>query len=296
MAIKIGHASKDERGKFNSGAAGDQTKQEVYTRTWYNGGWNVVLRPKSANLAEKSAQACEKGCANNKIGYDQYQRNNLYKYAKEVKFDLSKITTACECDCSSFMHVCAIAGGANLTYGSNGYVTFNMVQAFVASGDYEKLTASKYLTSDKYLKRGDILVKESGHTAMVLENGSAVDTTTEAPTEAKKQPSAVETGYTLTQFIKDVQKATGAEVDGIAGKETLSKTVTVSATKNNRHAVVRPLQKRLNALGFDCGTVDGIAGKKFTTAVIAYQKANNCACDGEITSKHKTWQHLLEII
>lgn len=120
--------------------------------------------------------------------------------------------------------------------------------------------------------------------------------TTKAPTETKKQPSAVANGYTLTQFIKDVQKATGAKIDGIAGKETLSKTVTVSATKNNRHAVVRPLQKRLNALGYNCGVVDGAAGKKFTAAVLAFQKANKCVCDGEITARHKTWQHLLEII
>lgn len=120
--------------------------------------------------------------------------------------------------------------------------------------------------------------------------------TTEAPTEAKKTASAVSNGYTLTQFIKDVQKATGAKIDGIAGKETLSKTVTVSASKNNRHAVVRPLQKRLNALGFNCGIVDGAAGRKFTAAVLAFQKANKCACDGEITARHKTWQHLLEII
>lgn len=118
----------------------------------------------------------------------------------------------------------------------------------------------------------------------------------ETTTDTKKQPSVASNGYTLTQFVKDVQKATGAKIDGIAGKETLSKTVTVSATKNNRHAVVRPLQKRLNALGYNCGIVDGAAGKKFTAAVIAFQKANNCVCDGEITSKHKTWQHLLEII
>ena len=124
----------------------------------------------------------------------------------------------------------------------------------------------------------------------------AENTTTTAPTETKKQPSADSTEYPLTQFIKDIQKATGAKIDGIAGTETLSKTVTVSAKKNNRHAVVRPLQKRLNALGFNCGVVDGAAGKKFTAAVLAFQKANNCACDGEITARHKTWQHLLEII
>ena len=71
MAVKIGHASKDENNKYNSGKAGDQTGVEVYTRSWYNAGWNVILRPKSSTLAEKSAIACEKACTNNKIGYDQ---------------------------------------------------------------------------------------------------------------------------------------------------------------------------------------------------------------------------------
>lgn len=181
MAIKIGHACFDERGKVTGGAAGDSNKREVCTRAWYNGGWNVVLRPKNADLAEKTAKACEAACANDKIGYDQFQRNTLYTQAKNVGYDLAKISTACECDCSSLMHICAIAGGAKLTYGSNGLVTWNMADAFVKSGDYEKLTASKYLTSDAYLKRGDILIKESSHTAMVLENGSksgAVNTTT----------------------------------------------------------------------------------------------------------------------
>lgn len=117
-----------------------------------------------------------------------------------------------------------------------------------------------------------------------------------APTETKNTASADSKEYPLTQFIKDIQKATGAKIDGIAGTETLSKTVTVSAKKNSRHAVVRPLQKRLNALGFNCGIVDGAAGKKFTAAVIAYQKAKGCTQDGEITAKHRTWQHLLEII
>ncbi len=120
--------------------------------------------------------------------------------------------------------------------------------------------------------------------------------TTTTPAESKKQPSDASNDYTLTQFIKDVQKATGAKIDGIAGSETLSKTVTVSASKNSRHAVVRPLQKRLNALGFNCGIVDGAAGRKFTAAVLAYQKAKGCVQDGEITARHRTWQHLLEII
>lgn len=99
--------------------------------------------------------------------------------------------------------------------------------------------------------------------------------------------------YTKTQFIKDVQSAIGAKVDGIAGAETLSKTITVSRTKNNRHAVVKPIQKYLNYIGYECGTADGIAGTKFDVAIKAYQKANGCVVDGEITAKKNTWKSLL---
>lgn len=104
------------------------------------------------------------------------------------------------------------------------------------------------------------------------------------------------TGYERTQFIMDVQAATGSKVDGKAGPETIRNTVTVSETKNRRHVVVIPLQKRLNALGYSCGTADGIAGPKFTAAVKAYQKDFGCISDGEVTARQKTWKSLLGII
>lgn len=100
--------------------------------------------------------------------------------------------------------------------------------------------------------------------------------------------------YTLTQFVKDVQKACGATVDGVAGPETLSKTVTISSVKNRSHAAVKPVQKRLYALGYtQVGAADGIAGGKFTVAVEAFQKDNGCWVDGEVTAKNKTWKILL---
>lgn len=111
MPILIGHASIDENGKISSGTAGDQTAKEVCTRTWYSKPWDFVLRCKDSVKAEKMAVACEQGCSNNRIGYDQGQRNTLYTQAKAVNFDLSKITTLCECDCSSFMTVCALEIG-----------------------------------------------------------------------------------------------------------------------------------------------------------------------------------------
>lgn len=100
--------------------------------------------------------------------------------------------------------------------------------------------------------------------------------------------------YTLDKFIRDVQAAIGAEVDGIAGPETICKTVTVSAHVNREHPVVEPIQKRLYALGYTMvGEADGVAGVKFEAAVQAFQGNNHCWVDGEITAGNKTWRKLL---
>ena len=100
--------------------------------------------------------------------------------------------------------------------------------------------------------------------------------------------------YSLVQFIKDVQTACGAKVDGIAGPETLSKTVTLSQSKNCTHKAVKAVQKRLYALGYtEVGEADGIAGIMFTAAVLHFQEDNRCWVDGEITAKNKTWKVLL---
>lgn len=258
MAVTIGHASLDENGKISGGSAGDQSGKEVRTQSWYNKGWNVVLRPKSAALAEKSALACEAGCANSMIGYDQGQRNTLNTQAKAVGYDLSAIATGCECDCSSFMHVCAIAGGANLSYGSNGHTTRTMVAAYAASGDYEKLTASKYLTSDKYLKRGDILVKEGSHTAMALTDGTSAETTEVVAT--------IKTTVTLPVL-----------------------------TKGCKGSSVKALQILLIGNNCSCGSygADGDFGSLTHNAVTKYQKNNALEVDGSVGPA--TWAKLLGV-
>ncbi len=95
-------------------------------------------------------------------------------------------------------------------------------------------------------------------------------------------------------FVTELQEAIGAAVDGIPGPETLSKTPTLSAWINARHPAVRPVQAWLFALGYqEVGTVDGIAGPKFTSAVAHFQQDNGCEVDGEITARNKTWRKLL---
>ena len=100
--------------------------------------------------------------------------------------------------------------------------------------------------------------------------------------------------YPLEEFVRDIQKACGAAVDGIAGPETLSKTVTLSQHTNATHAAVKPVQERLFALGYqEVGEADGITGPKFDRAVKSFQRDNDCYVDGEITAGNKTWQKLL---
>ena len=171
MAIRIGHASIDENGKATGGASGDQNGKEVCTRNWNNAGWEFLARPKSAAVAEKIALACEAGCANNNIGYDQNQRNTLNTQAKKVDYDLSKITTPCETDCSAFVSVCVIAAGVDLDYVGNLPTTRNLQSKLTKTGEFEIFTESKYLTSSDYLCRGDILCKAGSHTVMVLDSG-----------------------------------------------------------------------------------------------------------------------------
>lgn len=183
MGVLIGHASKDERAQSSGGQSGDQTGKEVYVGYWYNGSWNVVLRPKSKTVAEEMASACEILCKSNLVGYDQGERNSLWDELERVGWKPSALKTPCETDCSAFVTACARCAGVDVprvALGGGRYnapVTQTMRSAFLATGAFELLTDSRYLASDGYLRRGDVLVRESGHTAMALGDGAQAGTT-----------------------------------------------------------------------------------------------------------------------
>lgn len=130
-------------------------------------------------------------------------------------------------------------------------------------------------------------LKAAGFGTYITDNGVSAPTV-EAPDEPPKE------AYSLRAFVRDIQHAFGASVDGIAGPETLSKTVTLSARMNPTHRAVIYVQKRLQELGYsEIGKPDGIAGPKFTSAVAHFQMDNGCAVDGVITARNKTWKKLL---
>ena len=168
--VKLASASIDENGKAHSGKAGDQTGKEVKIQDYYvnSKGWRV-FRPKSAQVADRIAYDAEAAARNNKIGYDQWQRQTLYNAAKKVGFDCAKVTTACETDCSALVRVCLAYAGINVP---EDFRTTNEPKILLQTGQFEEMTGSKYTKSGDYLKKGDILCTPvQGHTVVVITDG-----------------------------------------------------------------------------------------------------------------------------
>ena len=250
MAVKIGSARIDENGRAYNGRAGDQTGKEVSTQNWYlsSKGWRVY-RAKNPAVAEKIAQCMERACANAHIGYDQYQRNSLYKVAEPFGFDTAKVTTDCETDCSALVRVCcAYAGILGLPA---EFRTVNEPTYLAKTGAFVELTGSKYTEQSLYLGRGDILVtRVSGHTVVVLSNGSKYEGTVEpkpymlgeriirygceGPDVKLMQEYLTQLGYDLDRYgcdgdfgdctdiaLRAFQKNAHVDVDGECGPITL---------------------------------------------------------------------------
>ena len=71
----------------------------------------------------------------------------------------------------------------------------------------------------------------------------------------------------------------GLLADRIAGAGTLSRPPSTSEPALSRHMIMR-IQERLNQLGFDAGTPDGVMGSATQSALRAFQGASGIIADG----------------
>ena len=257
MAVYVGSARIDENGKAYGGKAGDQTGKEVSKQKFYvhSKGWRV-FRAKDRNAALKIAEAMEAACVNKYIGYDQWQRNTLYTQAEKYGFNIGKVKTDCETDCSALVRVCcAWAGIMGLPA---EFRTGNMPQYLLGTGDFIELKGSKYTGQSTYLGKGDILVtKTSGHTVVVLDDGPKYE-------EVKEE--------------KPVQLGDRILKNGSEGED------------------VKVLQEYLITLGYDLGKwgADGDYGDATELAVMRFQRDNGLDDDGDYGPK--THAKLMEVI
>lgn len=234
-AVRIGHASTSNpsSGKF---------EDQVLIGNYYyqkNDPWTLVLRPRTRAIAEKSAELCEAVCNNSYVGYSQGSRNTLRKQAlvaagladsddnlsKLTKANIEAIKTKCYADCSSFMTFCAIAGGAKITYGSNGATVSGLRERLTENQDYKALNAAVYLNNSDYLQRGDILL-QSGHTVMVLDRGTL------APTEGVYEDSYLD--ITTIKIVANISSINATSAKG---------TVKITKVKNGEESALKDSNK-----------------------------------------------------
>lgn len=191
---KISNSGGDENGGIHGGAAGDQTGNEWCIRSWYNRPWTCVLRHPNKEVRELLAELGIEAANNNKIGYDQYQRDTYWTQLQKAGYRPSKITTACEADCSAgvIANTKAVGYLLGITALKNigASYTGNMRTAYKNAG-FQVLTDSKYLTSGDYLLPGDILLNDNHHTATNLgigskSGGSSTSTSTATTTTSSK--------------------------------------------------------------------------------------------------------------
>ena len=162
MAVYIGSARIDERGKAIGGKAGDQKqtdstdyKGEVSQQKFYvsSKGW-VVVRALKTTHAIGIAASMITACNNNNIGYDQGNRFDIMTKGTDTK-------QPAECDCSSLVRKC-VQESTNIDPGN--FTTANEVDTLLKTGLFKKIEYKENMT----LYTGDILVtKTKGHTVVV---------------------------------------------------------------------------------------------------------------------------------
>lgn len=243
--VMIAHASIDENRGIKNGLAGDQTEKEVCIRAWYNKPWGCVIRFNDENMAEKVARFMTAAAANNNIGYDQNQRNTVLTEARKHNYDASKITTPCEADCSSLVSVACMYAGvpeSALTLHGNCATTRTLKNILKSTGEVSVFTTPLYTSNPDRLKRGDILLKEGSHTAVVVTSGNPYRLTKIAMHIGCKGESVKWLQWQLNSFGYKL------DIDGDFGPLTKS-------------AVIEYQKTHLDVNGNKL-VVDGIAGSK----------------------------------
>ncbi|MCM1062325.1 MAG: D-Ala-D-Ala carboxypeptidase family metallohydrolase [Eubacterium sp.] len=92
-------------------------------------------------------------------------------------------------------------------------------------------------------------------------------------------PKTINTSFDNTNLNMELQtilnnKGAELDVDGIIGAKTLAEVKKYTIESGDKGELTRWIQKKLNSLGFDCGTPDGIAGNKTMSAIASFQRDN----------------------
>ena len=175
----ISNSGSDENGGIKGGKAGDQSKKEWCLKKWYSRPWTCVLHFPDIIVGTLIAQLGIDAALNDRIGYDQGQRDTFWREVRKVGYMPAKITTPCEEDCTAGVNGLVHCAAYLLEIPElkkipeTGVRSGNMRRLFKAAG-FKVLTDSKYLNGTAYLLPGDILLYDNHHGATNVTCGKKV--------------------------------------------------------------------------------------------------------------------------
>ena len=193
-----------------------------------------------------------------------------------------------------------------ITYPTNGFVTFDGDKYYYENGQYVVNTTKKISGVTYTFDASGVLSSSSGETvqAVAQSAGSGAYLTLQVDSKGgdveKLQQRLKELGYyyedvnnyydfCVSDAVSAYQSAAGLKVTGIADPSTQARLYASNAVKNPKPGTISPgmhsslvltLQKRLIALGYMTGDPTAYYGDATKKGVLAYQKAAGAAQTG----------------
>ena len=116
------------------------------------------------------------GAKNDCIGYDQDTRGTFLNEVSKVDYNIEKLTTNCNTDCSAFVCTILKIVGHQLDIDELKNIPLDDTRAMendLTKAGFKAYKESKYLTSPDELQPGDILLNTIHHTEIFVGDGSA---------------------------------------------------------------------------------------------------------------------------
>lgn len=116
------------------------------------------------------------GAKNDCIGYDQDTRGTFLNEVSKVDYNIEKLTTNCNTDCSAFVCTILKIVGHQLDIDELKNIPLDATPAMendLTKAGFKAYRGSKYLTSPDELQPGDILLNTIHHTEIFVGDGSA---------------------------------------------------------------------------------------------------------------------------
>lgn len=176
-------------GKGNAQAGNQLSKGEVRVSNWRphsTGSWKQLIRCKDRNIAQQAATVIQKLVNSKLIGYDQNDRNTLFKALKKNDWNVEKYIASgekTETDCSAFVYASyccvvpklresiesGISGRGNSPACQTSWKHYDKFGKD-ANGNalFELYTDITYINNPDNLIVGDLINEPAHHIAMVV--------------------------------------------------------------------------------------------------------------------------------